>query len=566
MRRARIALALAGALAAIFPVPARAELAGAYLAARSADIATDFAPARDYLVRALGQDATNPELLDALITAYVGLGEFDSAVPVARRLASLGAQSQIAAMTLLTATLVQEDYAQVLADLADPEVRILGPVIDPLVRGWAHLGAGSMAQALEEFDKLSKTQGLEVFGLYHKALALGMVGDFEGADALFRDAQNPLMGMRRAVFAHAQVLSQLDRDDAALARLDDLFGASATDPELDALRAGLRAEAPVPFDTVRSPRDGMAEVFYVLAVVFQGDAPDLQTLVHARMAEFLRADHADAILLSAAVLDALGQEELAIAAYDRIGTDRPAHLAAATGKTQALYKLDRKADAIAAAEDLVRSHGQYLSVHVALGDLLRREERYADAADAYSRAISLVDAPDERHWGLYYSRGIAWEQAKQWDKAEPDFRKALELRPEQPQVLNYLGYSLLDRNDKIPEALGMIERAVAQRPDDGYIIDSLAWGYFLTGRYDEAVIQMERASLLMPVDPIVTDHLGDVYWAVGRLSEARFQWHRALSFGPTEQDAARIRRKLEIGLDDVLAEEGLPALSERGRK
>ncbi|MFN3294318.1 MAG: tetratricopeptide repeat protein, partial [Gemmobacter sp.] len=131
---------------------------------------------------------------------------------------------------------------------------------------------------------------------------------------------------------------------------------------------------------------------------------------------------------------------------------------------------------------------------------------------------------------------------------------------------NYLGYSLLDMNRNIDEALGMIERAVEQRPEDGYIIDSLAWGYFLTGRYDEAVVQMERASLLMPVDPIVTDHLGDVYWAVGRKREAEFQWHRALSFAPEEKDAKRIRRKLEIGLDAVLAEEGAVPLAERGRK
>ena len=545
---------------------ARADLAGPYLAARSADIATDFVPSRDYLIRALGQDPANPELLDALTTAYVGLGDFTSAVPVARRLSSLGAQSQIASMVLLTEMLAKGEYAQVLADLADPDARILGPVVDPLVRGWSHLGAGSMGPALDAFDKLSTTQGLEVFGLYHKALALGMVGDFEGADALFGDAQNPLMGMRRAVFAHAQVLSQLDRSGVALARLDDLFGTNATDPELDALRTTLQAGAPVAFEAARNVRDGMAEVFYVLAVVFQGEAPDLQTLVHARMAEVLRPDHVDAILLSASVLEALGQHELAIAAYDRIAPDSPTRLAAATGKAQALYRLDRKSDAIAAAEALVQSHGEYVSVHVALGDLLRREERYSDAAEAYSRAIALVASPDERHWGLYYSRGIAWEQAKNWDRAEPDFRKALELRPEQPQVLNYLGYSLLDRNDKIPEALDMIERAVAQRPDDGYIIDSLAWGYFLVGRYDEAVTQMERASLLMPVDPIVTDHLGDVYWAVGRFSEARFQWHRALSFQPTEKDATRIRRKLDIGLDEVLADEGLPALSERGQK
>ena len=135
-------------------------------------------------------------------------------------------------------------------------------------------------------------------------------------------------------------------------------------------------------------------------------------------------------------------------------------------------------------------------------------------------------------------------------------REALRLNPDQPQVLNYLGYSFVDRGENLDEALGMIERAVAAEPGSGYIIDSLAWAYYRLGRYADAVAPMEQASLLEPVDPIVTDHLGDVYWAVGRTREAEFQWHRALSYGPLEKDAVRIRAKLEKGLDAVLAEEG----------
>lgn len=560
---ARFALVLAGALAILPPSVARADLAGAYLAARSADLAGDFALAKGYLVRALAEDPSNTGLLEGLVMAQVGAGDVAGAVPVARRLVSLGGNAQVAAIVMLADMLAREEYAQVLADL-DGDARVVSPLVDPLVRGWAHLGAGSMAPAMEEFGRLATTPGLEAFGLYHQALALAMVGDFEGADKLFSDESNGLMGMRRAVFAHAQVLSQLDRGADALAELEAAFGQS-TDPELDALRAALAA-GPVPFDTVRTVRDGMAEVFHLLSVVLQGEAPDTQTLIHARVAEYLRPDHVDAMVLTASVLEALGQLELAIATYGRVPADSPTYLVAASGKAQALYRLDRKDEAIAAQTALVASHGGYLSVHVGLGDLLRREDRHAEAAEAYSRAIALVPNPEPRHWSLFYARGIAHERAKMWDKAEPDFRRALDLNPEQPQVLNYLGYSLLDQNLKIEEALGMIERAVEQRPQDGYIIDSLAWGYFLTGRYDEAVVQMERASLLMPVDPIVTDHLGDVYWAVGRKREAEFQWHRALSFEPEEKDAVRIRRKLEIGLDAVLAEEGLPALSDRGRK
>ena len=151
--------------------------------------------------------------------------------------------------------------------------------------------------------------------------------------------------------------------------------------------------------------------------------------------------------------------------------------------------------------------------------------------------------------------------AQQADATVADLEEALRLNPEQPQVLNYLGYSYVDRGENLDEALGMIERAVAREPGSGYIIDSLAWAYYRLGRYAEAVGPMEQASLLEPVDPIVTDHLGDIYWAVGRTREAEFQWHRALSYGPEEKDATRIRAKLEKGLDAVLADEGAKPLA-----
>ena len=194
-------------------------------------------------------------------------------------------------------------------------------------------------------------------------------------------------------------------------------------------------------------------------------------------------------------------------------------------------------------------------MNYALAEVLRDQKRFDEAEVAYSAAITLRGEPTKDDWVLYFDRGICNEQSKDWASAEADFRQALALNPTQPQVLNYLGYGLVDRGEKLDEALGMIQKAVDQDPQQGYIIDSLAWAYFKLGRYPDALEPMERASLLEPVDPIVTDHLGDVYWMVGRKMEAEFQWRRALSFEPTEKDTARIMRKLEIGLEALMAEE-----------
>jgi Flp pilus assembly protein TadD len=230
-------------------------------------------------------------------------------------------------------------------------------------------------------------------------------------------------------------------------------------------------------------------------------------------------------------------------------------VAAEIGRASALRSQGNSDAALEALTALARSHGNLFSVQFSLGDMLRMEERFDEAEVAYTAAIDLVPEISEEDWVLYFYRGISHEQSKDWAAAEADFRRSLELNPNQPQVLNYLGYGLVDRGEKLEEALGLIEKAVAADPDKGYIIDSLAWAYFRLGRYQDALAPMERASLLEPVDPIVTDHLGDVYWMVGRKLEAKFQWRRALSFDPTEKDAERIRRKLEVGLDAVMAEE-----------
>jgi len=412
------------------------------------------------------------------------------------------------------------------------------------------------------FDKLATSPGLEAFGLYHKALALASVGDFESADNILSGREaGQIALMRRGAVAHAQILSQLERNPDALALLEQAFGTGA-DPQIDALRARLEAGEPVPYDVVTGPVDGIAEVFFTLSTALRGEAEDGYTLIYARAAAYLRPDHSEATLLAAGLLENLGQNALAGETYGKIAPGDPTYHVAEIGRANTLIAEDKTEAALEVLQALTRSHGQFIEVQAALADALRRQERFTDAIPVYTKAIDLVPEPEQRHWTLFYSRGISNERAGNWPEAEADFRRALDLNPDQPQVLNYLGYSFVDRGENLDEALGMIERAVAAQPEAGYIIDSLAWALFRLGRYEEAVEPMERAALLEPVDPVVTDHLGDVYWAVGRKLEARFQWHRALSFEPEEDEAIRIRRKLEVGLDAVLAEEGAKSLTE----
>ena len=539
------------------------SLSGDYLAGRQASFDGDIQAAATYYGRAVMHDPKNPVTLERAALAEISLGNIERAAALANKLVADGHRSQVAYMAIVAEQAAAEEYQSLNAQIqADNGV---GPLVDGLLLAWSHLGMGDMSAALVKFDELSAQQGLRNFAMYHKAMALASVGDFESAAGILEDAGTGGMQLtRRGVMAHAEVLSQLDRNADALTLIETAFG-NDLDPGLSQMRASLENGDSLPFTHIRSARDGLSEVFYTLAAALANEANDDFTLLYTRVAEHLRPDHVDAILLSASLLDGLGQSDLAVKAYARVPEDHPAYHAAELGRAQALRDSDKTDAAVEVLQRLAKTHGDQPIVHSTLGDTMRQLERYEEAIDAYTAALDLFEEETRSQWFLHYARAICLERLGRWEEAEADFRDALELNPDQPQVLNYLGYSLVEKQIKLDEALDMIERAAAARPDSGYIIDSLGWVLYRLGRYQEAVGHMERAAELMPVDPVVNDHLGDVYWAVGRKTEARFQWRRALSFivyGSTgeEVDPDRIRAKLDVGLDAVLAEEGAEPL------
>ena len=546
------------------PVTAQG-LAGDYLAARQARFAGDFEAAAKYFGRAIEADPQNPQLLENAVLANMSLADFDRAGELADRMREAGlTQSRLADMARLVRDARGENYDAILK--AVNEQRGVGPLADGVIEAWAELGRGDMSGAIVAFDEAAKMQGLAEFATYHKAMAMASVGDFESAGALLDAETAGAMQMnRRGIIARAQILGQLDRQSEAVTLIDDAFG-DTLDPELARLRETLAAGNTPEFTHVRTARDGMAEVFYTLALMMGTENGADLILLHSRMAEYIRPGFTDAILLSAEILEDMGQHELAVETYAQVPQDDPAYHAAELGRVAALRAQDQIDAAERVLHQLEETNGDLPVVHTTLGDLLRQQGRYEEAAKAYTRAIDLSGEIGEREWFLFYVRGTMYERTGDWGAAEADFRRALDLNPGQPQVLNYLGYSMVEKRENLDEALGMIEQAIEAQPEAGYIIDSLGWALYRLGRYDEAVGHMERAAELMPVDPVVNDHLGDVYWAVGRKLEAEFQWKRALSFalweGATEEvDPDRIRRKLEVGLDQVLAEEGAPPLS-----
>jgi len=558
-----VAPVLAVAVLGIFPAPRIAAqtdalmpgtLAGAYLTGAVAFNDDNFAQIAQSYDLALASDPDNAMFRELALQGHLVSGSFARAVELATAALEAGELSSTGAAVLQADAFLRDDFEAVLS--AVEAGRQAGPLNDTVGVAWAEFGRGSMSDALAAFDAAIELHPqVAPFALYHKALALALVGDLEGANALLSSEDAIVVAMsRRGIVARLSVLSQLGLFEEARALAEETFGTTPPE-EIAGLIAALADETPVSFTTIASARDGMAEVYFTLALALVGGRDAWAPLIHARLALALRPDLADAILIAGQLLERAGQYALADQIYATMPEQSPEYLSAQLGRANALFQSGQEDAAIESLFALSAARPGSVQVFSALGDMLRRKERHDEAASAYASAIDLIEEIEERHWVLLYTQAIALERMGEWDRAEPVFRRVLEFVPDEPQVLNYLGYSLIEQRRNLDEALDMIERAVEGEPDSGYITDSLGWAYYRLGRYEEAVPVMERAVELLPRDPILNDHLGDVYYAVGRNREARFQWRRALSFGPhPDLDMDLVRRKLEIGKDAALKE------------
>ncbi len=318
-------------------------------------------------------------------------------------------------------------------------------------------------------------------------------------------------------------------------------------PMVRALQAQLQGNDVVPL-LIESPEAGYSEVFYGLGEALSSEGGVSLGAIYLQMALVLRPNSPFALAALANVYEVTKRYDAAIATYDRVPKDTPMQHAIEIRKAVNLNLLEKVDDAKALLERLANDNPDDVRPLVTLGDIMRSHKRFQEAVDYYTRVIALTPRPEARHWVYWYSRGTSYERIKKWPLAETDLLRALQLAPDQPLVLNYLGYSWIDQNRNLKQGMAMIEKAVAAKPDDGYIVDSLGWAHYRLGNFREAVRYLERAVELRPEDPVLNDHLGDAYWRIGRQREARFQWEQALTLKPEPDDAEKINQKLLKGL------------------
>jgi tetratricopeptide (TPR) repeat protein len=521
---------------------------GAYLAARHAERLFALSEAATLYARALADDPDNEQLLARTLYLMVADGRIEAALPLARRTIAKRPKARLANLVLAVEAAKRRKYAQAMKHLEPQPKRGVNEVLLPLMKGWLEYGAGQRDKALRTVRAVEQVNGFENYYYLHSGLMLEMAGRAKEAEALYKKsfADEARVGLRM-IEAIGIFYERAGRTAEAVAlyqkylkRSPDALGLQLA---LERAQSGGKAAA-----FVVSPGDGLAEALFDVASAVRRGRRRRQALIYSRLALHLKPDFGPALVLIAGVLEERNQREAAVRLYHAVPRRSPLSWSARLATAQIMNQLDRSDEAVRILREMANERPKRYDALVALGDLERGKERYALAVKAYDRAFARIPKVERRHWGLLYARGIALERAKHWDRAEKDFLKALEFVPNQPFVLNYLGYSWVEQGKNLDRARKMIEKAVSLRRNDGYITDSLGWVLYRMAKYKEAVPHLERAVALRPHDPTINDHLGDAYWMVGRHREAEFQWRRALSLKPEKDQIKVIEAKIKDGL------------------
>jgi tetratricopeptide (TPR) repeat protein len=534
------------------------SFSGAYLAAKVAEGDDDIPNAIAYYKRALSFDPDNQSLQQSLLLALISEGDFDGALPWAEKLKTVPDVERFSRLMVAVDALRKKDYANAENLLQLSEQSDLDKLITGLMTGWAKAGSGDAKGAL---DYLAKLDGPDWYGLFvgfHRALIADQAGLDKEAEGIYQASLDNVSAggtapetWLRAADSYARFLARKGRKKDAIDVLDKIDTFATGRVPAAALRKDIEAGKPVA-RLVGDPQEGASEVLLDLGTAMNRNGGEAFVRLYLQFARALNPD-GDAVLIQlAALAEQQNDAEEAIDLYAKIPADSPMKRVADMQRGLNLADLGRRDEAIAQLSKLLEEQPDDMRAYLALGGVYAAKEDFRNAANVYDRAVDRLKKPTKADWNIYYQRGIAYERLKEWPKAEPNFRTALVLYPDQPQVMNYIGYSWVDMNMNLTQAMDLIRKAVDLRPGDGYIVDSLGWAYYKLGKFDDAVRELERAVSLKPDDPVLNDHLGDAYWRVGRKLEATFQWAHARDMKPDKDVMASVQKKLTEGLPPLV--------------
>jgi tetratricopeptide (TPR) repeat protein len=528
-------------------LPGPATATGDYLAGQQAISELRTHDAAQFFRDAAALEPNNPLVLDRAFVAYATDGNIDDAADTARQVVGLEPDNDMAKLVEATQAFKQRRYDAAVGILDKLDGSTFEGVTGSVLKAWALVGEGKVDDAFASLDKLANG-GLEEFLVFHRAIMADVAGRQADAIKLITEAHDADPYTPDVVEAYARIHGNAGQFDKAIDAIVAFEAQGLEHPVITEVQKALAARQH-PGLFAADVQAGAAEMFHSVGVAFARDGTADISMVLMRLGGYLDPKDEGIQLVIGQLYDNADQHEIANAIYDSIPAASPLKPMAVVRVANNLADMGHKDEAISRLNAIIAANPSDIDAISVLGDLQRDQKQYKDAAATYTRALAITGGQTPGDWRFYYVRGIAYERSNEFPLAEKDFLKALDLNPNQPQVLNYLGYSWVDKGMNLTRALGMIQKAVQASPNDGYIIDSLGWAYYRMGRYADAVTQLEQAATLRPNDPEINDHLGDAYWQVGRKLEAHFQWNVAYSMDTEGDVKARVAPKLKGGLD-----------------
>ena len=434
-----------------------------------------------------------------------------------------------------------ENYKKALKLLNQNKEIIITTKVQPIIKAWL---ADSFSKAKSEIDQFEyKSDGLLMSDIYfiHLALINNFYKDKANAINIFEKTLNSGVDNRlRHMFFYKNLIDSKVEENKIIKSFvnknpSHSFNIYVNKKNLNDFK-------------VSSKKDGISESLFNIAEALYSQRMYDLSIAYCYLSLYLNKNNFINYYLLSQNFIMLQKAEKAMSVLQNI----PLNSYLGWNSFLKIADINLNLNDYAKAENFILQLKKYSSnrvdVHYKLGEIYHNEKDYNKAIKAFDKAISQLKESSTENWYLYYSRGMSYERSNQWEKAEKDFLYALELSPQQPLVLNYLGYTWIDYGVNLKKAENFIKKAIKLRPKDGYFIDSLGWAYYRQGKYDLAVLELEKAVELIPNDPVINDHLGDALFRAGYYNEAKYQWNRALLYEPEKELKENIKFKLEKGL------------------
>lgn len=519
------------------------SLYGAYLAGRVAHLRQDFENAAEYYKIVIDKDTSNKTVNRTVYVILSSLGQIGKATPYALKEIENGHTESIAPLIVAIQKFTEEKYADSRKDMDMIKDKIHKTVIGPLFKAWAYAGEKNEKAAILQIDKISKDDALDTIKLFHKGLIYDYLGNSKKAQEMYEDIiknHHTNVTYRLLEVITDFYVRQGDKETAK-----KIFGKYNDNGLLTILLERIDNHIETTHENspaiINTPRKGLSEAMFNIGTIFRASVGGSEfAQVYLAASSYLNPDYDISKIALANILEENGLLKEANKYYEQIGKESGSYFIARAKMIENLNTLEEYAEAEKQIKILLQDYPDNTQLLSDLGNIYAFMEKHEQAIEYYQKAIKTVDENSADLWPVYYSMAVSYDKLNQKIKAEQNLQKALALSNQNPNVLNYLGYSWIEQGRNIDQAVKMILEAYDKYPYEGHIIDSMGWVYFRLGMYQKAVEFLEQAAALNPGNAVINDHLGDAYWFSGRKNEAVFQWNHALDL---KEDAVSIDKK-----------------------